>query len=255
MQDIESEPPECDNNDKPNVVIAGNGGLAADVIKWMPDSLYNIASVNTGKALIDLLTASNQDLVLINSSLADMDVISVIQSVSSLKISPHLIVRSETDDEIDRIIILEIGADDCITLSCGPREIKARVRALLRRRLSEDHYLRVSSTKQDNRLPDVVFSDWILDRNRRQLYSPSGEITSLTHSEDLILNALFSEPGVVKDRSSLMSLMAGINQFVEKRSLDVFVSRLRKKIATRNRNDLIETVRGEGYRVRATTTK
>lgn len=164
-------------------------------------------------------------------------------------------MRAETDDEIDRVIILEIGADDCITLSCGPREIRARVRAFFRRRLNEAHWLEENSTKQDNLFPNVVFSDWILDRNRRQLYSPSGEVTSLTHSEDLILNALFSEPGVIKDRSSLMALMAGIDQFVEKRSLDVFVSRLRKKIATRSRNDLIETVRGKGYRVRVAITK
>ena len=253
MRKVETRPSRIDINNKPRVVVAGDPSSTADFRKWMPDALYNLSLVDTGESLMNSLLASNTDLVIINSSLPDIDAISIVQSVSSFKIPPYLIVRSDTDEDIDRVILLEIGADDCIALSCGPREIKARVRALFRRRLGEANYLNVVVKKPDNYLPDAIFLGWTLDRNRRQLYSASGEVTSLTHSEYLILNALFSEPGVIKDRSSLMGLMAGINQVFEERSLDVFISRLRKKILTRGRNDLIETVRGKGYRLRVST--
>ncbi|MDY1008841.1 response regulator transcription factor [Sphingomonas sp. CFBP9019] len=242
-----------DINDKPKVVVAGDPRLAADVRKWMPDALCDLSLVETGASLIDSLLASNTDLAIINSNLPDIDAISIVQSVSSLKRPPYLIIRSDTDEEIDRVILLEIGADDCIALSCGPREIKARVRAVFRRRFGQANHLNVFVKNPDNHLPEATFLGWTLDRNRRQLYSASGEVTSLTHSEYLILNALFSEPGVIKDRSSLMGLMADINQVFEERSLDVFISRLRKKILTRGRNDLIETVRGKGYRLRVST--
>lgn len=235
---------------KPRIVVAGLSSLYDDIHKALPPQLYEIDGASTASDLRGLLTKRQYDLIFLNTAFSDMDGISVIQWLSSGNNAPYLIVRSETDDELDRVLAIELGADDCVPLSCSLREIKARVRALFRRRSNGKMDRDYTSADQSAFVgPKLEFSGWILNKDKRQLFAPTGASISLTNAEYSILNSLFSEPGAVKDRLSLRGLDVEDMEADPDRSLGVFVSRLRKKIARYGGQGLIETVRGRGYRL------
>ena len=235
---------------RPKIVLVGSPGESGAIKQYLSEQLYEIHQANTAQDLNDLLSVEAYDLVIIDTVVSDSDIVTLIQRIS-LKGEPfHLFVRSETDDEVDTVLALELGADDCVALSCSPREIKARVRALLRRRTNDAQKLTEVSNKPSSApASELSYEGWILNRDRCLLFSPAGDIVDLTSSEYEILVNLFIEPGSVKERSSLLNIDIESSEY-NIRSLDVFVSRLRKKMAQYNGQDLIETVRGRGYRLR-----
>jgi len=235
---------------KPKLVIVGSPSGNGAIKEYLSHQLYEIHQVNTAQSLNDLLSADTYDLVILDAIVPDADSISLIQKLSLKGELFHLFVRSETDDEVDTVLALELGADDCVALSCSPREIKARVRALLRRRITDAQKLiEASAERSPHSGSELSYEGWIINRDRCLLFSPTGDIISLTNAEYGIIVNLFIEPGAVKDRSSLLNVDIESSEY-DIRSLDVFVSRLRKKMAQYNGQDLIETVRGRGYRLR-----
>lgn len=235
---------------RPLIVVAGPAVLDNEIFKALPPQLYEINRVGTASELRDLLTQRQFDLIFLDAPFPDMDGIPVVQWLSSINNGPYLIVRSETDDELDRVLAIEVGADDCVPLSCSLREIKARVRALFRRRSNEKKHRDCALAEQSAFSgQELSFSGWVLHKDKRQLFSPANQPICLTNAEYSILTSLFSEPGVVKDRPSLRGVDADGMEANDDRSLDVFVSRLRKKIASYGGKGLIETVRGRGYRL------
>lgn len=240
------------NIHKPRLIIVGSPGEEDGMIGYLSQNLYEVRRANTAQDLHDLLSEGVYDLVVLDVNIPDADSVALIKMLSSKRDSFHLLVRSETDDEIDIVLALELGADDCIALSCSPREIKARVRALLRRRTNDAQKLIKSFAERSAALgSEISYEGWVLNRDRCQLLSPAGDVISLTNAEYGILVNLFSDPGSVKDRSSLLNADNDSTEY-EARSLDVFVSRLRKKMANYDGQDLIETVRGRGYRLNTT---
>ena len=237
---------------KPKLLIVGSPSGNSAIKEYLSRQLYEIHQVNTAQNLNDLLSADTYDLVILDAIVPDADSISLIQKLSLRGEIFHLFVRSETDDEVDTVLALELGADDCVPLSCSPREIKARVRALLRRRITDAQKLiEASAERSATSGSELSYEGWIINRDRCLLFSPTGDIISLTNAEYGIIVNLFIKPGAVKDRSSLLNIDIASSEY-DVRSLDVFVSRLRKKMAQYNGQDLIETVRGRGYRLRTT---
>lgn len=237
---------------KPKIVLVGSPGESGAIKEYLSQQLYEIHQANTAQGLNDFLSVEAYDLVIIDTIVPDSDIVTLIQKISLKGELFHLFVRSETDDEVDTVLALELGADDCVALSCSPREIKARVRALLRRRTTDAQKLIEASAERSSASgSELSYEGWILNRDRRLLFSPTGDIIDLTNSEYEILVNLFIEPGSVKDRSSLLNIDNESSEY-NIRSLDVFVSRLRKKMAQYNGQDLIETVRGRGYRLSTT---
>ena len=238
---------------KPKLVIVGSPSDNGAIGKYLSSQLYEVHEANTIQDLNYLLSADTYDLVILDAMVPDADSISLIQSLSMKGELFHLFVRSETDDEVDIVLALELGADDCVALSCSPREIKARVRALLRRRITDAQKLtRASAERSRISGSEISHDGWIVNRDKCILFSPSGDVIALTNAEYGIIVNLFLEPGSVKDRSSLLNISIESSEY-DIRSLDVFVSRLRKKMAQYNGQDLIETVRGKGYRLRITS--
>lgn len=237
---------------KPKLVIVGSPSENGSVREYLFQQPYEIHQADTSQDLNDLLSANTYDLVILDVHVPDADTISLIQMLSLKGELFYLLVRSETDDEVDTVLALELGADDCVPLSCSPREIKARVRALLRRRITDAQKLiEASAERSAPSGSELSYEGWIVNRDRCLLFSPTGDIIALTNAEYGIIVNLFIEPGVVKDRSSLLNIDSESSES-DIRSLDVFVSRLRKKMAQYNGQDLIETVRGRGYRLRTT---
>jgi two-component system OmpR family response regulator len=145
-------------------------------------------------------------------------------------------------EELDRVLGLELGADDYVAKPFAPRELVARVRALLRRAAPPEMHLHPRSRR-------IAFAGWVLDTARRELLSPEGVSVDLSGAEYDLLLAFLEHPGRVLSRDQLLEVArrrAGADPF--DRTVDVQVSRLRRKIeAEETSPTLIKTVRGAGY--------
>ena len=145
------------------------------------------------------------------------------------------------DDVLDRIVGLEVGADDYIAKPFHLREVLARVKSVLRRREPR-------ATPSGTARELVRFEGWLLDLARRQLVSPTGEAVELTTGEFDLLAALAKHPGRVFGRDALMDLTRGRSWEAFDRTIDAQVARLRKKIeADPKKPVLIKSVRNVGY--------
>jgi two-component system OmpR family response regulator len=144
-------------------------------------------------------------------------------------------------DETDRILGLEMGADDYLAKPFNPRELLARVRAVLRRSQG-------AATPGRGTAGALNFAGWRLDRGRRRLESPDGLVVDLTAGEFDLLAAFAEHPQQVLTRDQLLDLTQGRAEAPFERSIDMQVSRLRRKIEDDpNRPGVIKTVRGGGY--------
>jgi len=147
----------------------------------------------------------------------------------------HLAMGEDTD----RIIGLEVGADDYLPKPCNPRELLARVRAVLRR--AEQR----SATGQLG--AGCEFAGWRLDLVRRELRSPAGVVVNLSSGEFSLLRAFVEHPQRVLTRDQLLDYARGRDSDAYDRAIDVQISRLRRKLSDGGDSDLIRTIRSEGY--------
>jgi two-component system OmpR family response regulator len=144
-------------------------------------------------------------------------------------------------EETDRIVGLELGADDYVQKPFNPRELLARIRAILRRTNGEGPALEADARP-------IQFAGWTLEPGRRRLLNPDGAEVPLTGGEYELLAALVERPNRILTRDMLMDLLRGRQAGPFDRAIDVAVSRLRRKLEDDGRNpNLIKTVRGGGY--------
>jgi two-component system OmpR family response regulator len=153
-----------------------------------------------------------------------------------------IIMLTAMAEETDRIIGLELGADDYVTKPFNPRELLARIRAVLRRTGESEDKNHESSART------YRFSGWLLETARRRLLDPAGVEVAITGGEYELLVALLDRPNRVLTRDMLLDLLRGRQAGPFDRAIDVAVSRLRRKLEDDGRNSqLIKTVRGGGY--------
>jgi len=199
---------------------------------------YQVAAVGDGVAGLDKIRKSQPDLLVLDlmlPKLSGMEVCKEIRRDQALKQLPILMLTAR-GEEMDRVIGLEVGADDYVTKPFSPRELVARIRALLRRTESigtEDRPLQVGNLHIDPGSYRVV---------------REGEPISLTALEFRLLYFLASKPNRVFTRDQLLDRVWGTERFVTPRSVDVYVRRLREKIEADPQNPTyLKTLRGAGY--------
>lgn len=192
-----------------------------------------------GHVMSALLRSNDFDLIILDVMLPGEDGLSICRRIRSERTTP-IILLTALGEEVDRIVGLEVGADDYVTKPFSPREVVARVRSLLRRA----SYGLVSNTGQ--RI--LRFDGWQIDPLRRQLHDASNARVAVTTTEFDLLLAFCRNPGRVITREELLSLThTGLAGPIE-RSVDVHISRLRQKIEMDPRNPvLLQTVRLGGY--------
>lgn len=193
--------------------------------------------VNSEAELNRTLAAEAVDLVLLDIMLPDSDGLQICQRLRETSRLP-IILLTALADESDRVVGLEMGADDYLTKPFGARELLARIRAVLRR-ASDQVWVH-----QHVHADLFRFAGWRLSMKQRTLTSPNDTLISLTGGEFDLLVALVRHPGQVLNRDQLLELTKGRNAQPFDRSVDVQLSRLRKKL---NDDSLIKTVRGGGY--------
>ena len=182
------------------------------------------------------LAAQGADLIVLDLMMPGEDGLSACKRLSG-KGRPPIIMLSALGDDADRIVGLEIGADDYLSKPCNPRELVARARAVLRRGRDAD------TDSQEA----VRFAGFRLDIARRQLHDPDGVVIPLSAGEFRLLRAFVERPQRVLSREQLLDYAFDNDSDVFDRAVDVQVSRLRRKLERPGGIDIIRTVRGEGY--------
>lgn len=151
-----------------------------------------------------------------------------------------LIFLTGRDSDIDKVLGLEIGADDYLTKPFNPRELTIRARNILNR---------MSQTKAEKESATITFNQWTLDGNSRQMTTPNNEVISIPRGEYRALNLLIANAGQIVTRQQLIKEMTGRDLRSNDRTVDVTIRRLRKHFeSVEGSPELINTIHGEGYR-------
>jgi two-component system OmpR family response regulator len=202
---------------------------------------YRVSVAKDGRDMDRLLGVSRIDLLILDIMLPKEDGLSLCRRVRANSHVPIIMLTARAS-EVDRVVGLEIGADDYLTKPFGTHELLARIRALLRRVQS------VTLTPQARQRSLLLFAGWKLDVGTRRLTSADGAQVPLTGGEFELLAAFCDRPNRVLTRDQLLDLTRGRNPGVFDRSIDIQVSRLRRKIEADPKDPmLIQTVRSGGY--------
>lgn len=195
-----------------------------------------------GKEALSKLEQEMPDLILLDLMLPGIDGIEVCRRIRGNDKSKNIpiIMITAKGEEIDKVLGLEIGADDYITKPFGVRELLARVKAMLRR-----------SRQIEEKKADVKYNAYgiELDVEKHEIYK-DGEKIELTYKEFELLRLLFENRGKVLTRDDLLDKIWGYDYFGETRTVDVHIRHLRKKLGEVKKNEMIETVRGVGYKLK-----
>jgi len=195
---------------------------------------YQVETVARGSEALSRFPQVNPDLIILDLMLPDMDGFEVCRQIRSKSNVPILMLTARKED-VDKIVGLEMGADDYLTKPFNPRELIARIRAVLRR------YQSGQKTGEN-----VALGKLRLDFARHEV-SIDGRPLTLRTKEFALLTAFMQNPGTVFSREKLLEMVWGFDYYGETRTVDVHVNHLREKLADSGVN--IETLRGVGYKM------
>lgn len=230
----------ADTNFTHHVLIVEDDAVTrARIAAYFESENYRVSQSEDGNDVARMVTESAIDVVLLDIKLPGNDGLQIARELSE-KTDVGIILVTARDDEVDRIVGLEIGADDYVTKPFNPRELLARVKNLIRRKQSDQSRLHKQRSK--------TFSGWTLDLSRRCLSSNTQDKLSLTRGEFELLVTFLEHPGKILHREWLMGKVTHRVWSPNERTIDVLVLRLRNKIEQDSHApQIILTVHGEGY--------
>lgn len=228
-------------NLRKRILVVDDEADIGDLLKYNLDQEgFDCETLNQGEAVLPTLQSTAFDLVVLDlmlPGLSGLEVCRQMKRVPELENIPIIMLTAKSS-ETDKIVGLEVGADDYITKPFSPRELVARIKAVLRR--SDDKApLGYSS--------DLEFEGVKLDVSRHEVFVDDEEI-KLTNTEFRILQCLIEKPGHVFNRTQLIHFALGKDVSVVDRTIDVHITNLRKKL--NHRGPQIESIRGVGYRLK-----
>jgi len=225
------------------LMVDDDPGIRDAVSDFLQRHGYAVETAADGPEMEAALNRHAIDLVVLDIMLPGEDGLSICRRLSGGQ-NPAIIMLSAMGDETDRIIGLELGADDYLPKPCNPRELLARIRAVLRRRQEP----RAGAGGEQPLGAGCSFAGWRLDLVRRELRSPQGIIVNLSSGEFTLLQAFIERPQRVLTRDRLLDLARGPDSEAYDRAIDVQISRLRRKLDDGSgAQEIIRTVRNEGY--------
>lgn len=223
------------------LVVDDNREILELVSRSLSQNGYKVSTAENGQIMRKVLADSRIDLILLDLMLPGDDGMTLCRDIRTDSNVPIIMVTAK-GDEIDRVLGLEMGADDYIPKPFSTRELLARIKAVLRR--TND----VSSPKQAEETKTYRFANWSLDTAKRQLVSSDDVVVPLSTGEFDLLVVLVERPQRVMDRDKLLDLSRGRSSVSFDRSVDTQISRLRRKIEKDSKNpEIIKTVWGGGY--------
>lgn len=220
------------------LVVEDDESVAAGVLEGLARAGFQASHVADGAGALAEVRASGPDFILLDLGLPDMDGTDLCRAIRALTTTP-IIVVSARDEEIDRVLALELGADDYLVKPFGMRELIARIRAVARR--SEDHGGDGQAASESTRQIGPLSID---QRSRRVLVD--GAEIHMTVKEFELLYYLAEDPGAVCPRSDILRAVWNGNWYGTTKTLDAHVAAIRKKLGDPR---WIEAVRGVGFRL------
>jgi two-component system OmpR family response regulator len=209
--------------------------------EYLQKHSYRTSAVADGKAMWNILDGARVDLIILDVMLPGDDGFVLCRNLRARGNWPVIMLTAKGDDT-ERIVGLELGADDYMPKPFNPRELLARIKSVLRRHRA------VPDNLQPERAGALRFAGWTLDLAARNLISPQQVVVALSGAEFRLLRVFLSYPNRVLSRDQLMDLTVGREADPFDRSVDVQVSRLRQRLGDDAREPIIiKTVRGEGY--------
>lgn len=208
---------------------------------YLQENGYRVTAVADGKGMWAAFDQMRPDLIVLDLMLPGTDGLTLCRDVRARSSVP-IVMLTARGEETDRIVGLEIGADDYLPKPFSPRELLARIKSVLRRSRALPQNLQPDNARK------IKFAGWALDIATRNLLSPSGVVVALSGTEFKLLRIFLAHPNRVLNRDQLIDLMLSRDASPFDRSIDVQVSRLRHRLEDDAKEPaIIKTVRGEGY--------
>jgi DNA-binding response OmpR family regulator len=225
------------------LVVDDDPSMREMVSDYLADYEIRVTALESARRIAEVVARETIDLVLLDLRLPGEDGLEIARKLREDSAGLPIIIVTGRKEEADRVMGLELGADDYLTKPFSPRELLARIRALLRRS-------RAQQTVADGlqKVRAYRFAGYELNVRIRRLTAPGGKNVPLTNSEFNLLAAFLAAPQCVLSRDQLLGRSRLHNDEVYDRSIDTQVGRLRKKLAPQDaKADLIRTERGAGY--------
>jgi two-component system OmpR family response regulator len=225
------------------LIVDDDERLCRLLTRYLQREGYRISSVNTGAAMRRWLETQRADLILLDLGLPDEDGLTLARE---LRTDPGLAIIMITGkgETVDRIVGLELGADDYLCKPFDQRELLARIHSVMRRRGAGS-----GDRAGGDGTGTMRFSGWLMDTNRQELTSPMGEKVDLTTHEFRLLAVLVRHPQHVLTRDQILQELSGRDWQPDNRSADVLIGKLRRKLESDpHKPTLIKTIHGAGYK-------
>jgi DNA-binding response OmpR family regulator len=223
-------------------VIDDDPNIRELVVEYLGDNDLRVSAGASGRELFEMVDREAIDLVLLDLKLPGEDGMQLARTLRERATIPIILLTGRAE-EADRVMGLELGADDYVTKPFSPRELLARVRAVLRR-----YQVQATLPERDNSRRAFRFAGWELNLRTRRLVAPGGDSVELSNGEFSLLSALCRAPQRVLSRDQLLSMSRLHEAEVYDRTIDVQIRRLRIKVELDAANpQLIVTERGAGY--------
>lgn len=229
----------------PHILIVEDELVTRNTLKSIFEAEgYVVFEANDGAEMHRILSDHNINLVIMDINLPGKNGLLLARELRE-QAAVALMFLTGRDNEVDKILGLEIGADDYITKPFNPRELTIRARNLLLRTMN----LGSVSGEERKLVENYRFNGWILDINSRSLIDPSGEMFKLPRSEFRAMLHFCENPGKIQSREELLKKMTGRELKPHDRTVDVTIRRIRKHFeSTPDTPEIIATIHGEGYR-------
>jgi two-component system, OmpR family, response regulator len=248
---VQTEMMTAQRNDGPQarvLMVDDDPGIRDVVSEFLRRHSFAVETAGDASEMERALSRNPVDLIVLDIMLPGEDGLAICRRISGPD-GPAIIMLSAMGEETDRIVGLELGADDYLPKPCNPRELLARIRAVLRRRQEP-------RSAEGPLGAGCAFAGWRLDLVRRELRSPQGVVVNLSTGEFSLLRAFVERPQRVLTRDRLLDLARGPDTEAYDRAIDVQISRLRKKLDDGSGGqELIRTIRNEGYLFTAKVTR
>jgi two-component system, OmpR family, response regulator len=226
----------------PHVLIVEDArDIREPLARYLREHGYRATTAADAQAARKLMRGAAIDIIVLDIMMPGEDGLSLCRHIRESSQTPVILLTAR-GEEVDRIIGLEMGADDYIPKPFSPRELIARIAAVLRRTQA------LPPRQKPPEAERIKFGDWTLDTGQRELIGPDGMASPLSSGEFRLLSALLERPRIALSRNQLLDLTKGRDAELFDRSIDNHVSRLRKKIEPDPKNPrYIKTVWGGGY--------
>ncbi len=223
------------------LVVDDDADLRRLIAEFLSDHGFSVRQADGAEEMRRQFSTARPDLIVLDLMMPREDGLAAMRSLDG-STRPPIIMLSAMGSDSDRIIGLELGADDYVAKPCNPRELLARVRAVLRRAKVEQ-------------CEHIRFGGWDMDLGTRELHAPCGTQVGVTPKEWRLLEAMAASGRRVLSRDELMTRIGGEEEDTFDRAIDIGISRLRRKLAEHDHREIIRTVRGQGYGIALDVTR